>query len=221
MRSRSAAAADDRRRGVLGLPPVRRPWRAAAVGLAVLAGLAFATQLIPVVLDKGPCIALPCDPLGYSPLDVGLADDRRTVQVVWPHCPGDWAIRDVQVQGQTSGSPYWDHAMVLWRLVGNLDGSKPATFDVGRGHPGMRTTTPLARPLVGLDLRAVVTTEFTKWGGWLLYHPVRVSTVTHRVDFRVADLRPGMVGGHTRAWFLRNGGRAWGACMDAPFSAAA
>ncbi len=105
---------------------------------------------------------------------------------------------------------------MLWRLEGNLDGSKPVAFDVGRDHPGMRTTTPLAQPLAGLDLRAVVTTKFTKWGGWLLYHPVRVSTVTHDVGFRVADLRPGMVGGHTRAWFLRNGGRAAGACTDAP-----
>jgi hypothetical protein len=88
----SRSAADDRRRGVLGLPPVRPPWRAVAVGLAILAGLVFAVQLIPVVLDRGWCIGLPCDPIGYSPLGVGLGDGR-IVQVVWPRCPGDWAIR--------------------------------------------------------------------------------------------------------------------------------
>ncbi len=217
MGSPSAAAADDRRRGVRGLPPVRRPWRAVAVGLAVLAGVAYATPLVPFVLDRGWCIALPCDPLGYSPLGVGLADDGRTVQVAWPRCPGDWAIRDVQVQRRPSGSPYWDHPVVLWHLVGDLDGNKPVVFDVGRDHPGMRTTTPLAQPLpTGLDLQAAVTTEFTKWGGGLLFHPMRVSTITHQAVFRAAGLRPGMVDDQTRAWFLRNGGRAAGACMDTP-----
>jgi hypothetical protein len=48
----------------------------------------------------------------------------------------------------------------------------------------------------------------------LLYSPVRVSTIRHDVGFSVGALRPGMVGDHTRAWFLRNGGRAAGACMN-------
>jgi hypothetical protein len=149
--------------------------------------------------------------MGYNPLDVGLGDDGRTVQVVWPRCGGDWAIRDVQVQMQRSDTPYWDHPVVLWHLQGDLDGNEPAVFDVGRDHSGMRTTTPLERPLsAGQDLRAVVTTEFTQWvGGWLLYRPVRVSTIAHDVGFRVGGLRPGMVGDHTRAWFLRNGGPLW------------
>jgi hypothetical protein len=121
------------------------------------------------------------------------------------------------VQRQPSGSPYWDHPVVLWQLVGNLDGNKPVVFDVGRDHPGMRTTTPLAQPLpAGQDLQAVVTTEFTKWGGGLLFHPMRVSTITHHAAFHAADLRPGMVDDHPRAWLLRNGGRAAGACMDTP-----
>jgi hypothetical protein len=53
--------------------------------------------------------------------------------------------------------------VVLWHLQGDLDGSKPAVFEIGRDHPGMRTTTPLERPLpVGRELRVVVTTEFTQ-----------------------------------------------------------
>ncbi len=45
-------------------------------------------------------------------------------------------------------------------------GRKQAVFEIGRDHPGMRTTTMLERPLpVGRELRGVVTTEFNPVGG--------------------------------------------------------
>jgi hypothetical protein len=170
--------------------PVTRPWLTAALGLA---GLALIALFTPLVLGRNICAFVPCDPIAYGPLGVTLADDRRTVQVAWPRCPGGGTIQEVRVEQPQSQDGQRQEPMVLWHLQGSVAGTRPVVFDVGRDHPGMRTATPLRAPLpAGQRLRVLLTTASTQDVGLLPRRP-RVFTAEHDVAFRVADLRPGIV----------------------------